>query len=91
MNVPTQLLSKWGQETLAHLRCPQFWFACSLRVYHRESLFVGSFACTFLLVRRHPAVSSVENKFTFGKVPFFFGQFNMDFCDSADKTLGKER
>ena len=56
-----------------------------------ESLLAGSFAFTFLLVRRHPAGSSVENKLTFGKVPFFFGQFNMDFCDSADKTLGKER
>lgn len=91
MNVPTQLLSKCEEEAVAHLRCPQFCFACSLRVYHRESLLVGSFACTFLLVRHHPAGSSVENKITFGKVPFFFGQFNMDFCDSADKILGKER
>ena len=67
MNVPTQLLSKCEEETLAHLRCPQFCFACNLRVYHRESLLAGTFACTFLLVRRHPAGSSVENKFTFGK------------------------
>ena len=62
-----QLLSKCEEETLAHLRCPQFCFACSLPVYHRESLLAGSFACTFLLVRSHPVRSSVENKFTFGK------------------------
>ena len=37
------------------------------------------------------AGSSVENKFAFGKVLFFFSQFNVHvgFWDSADKTLEK--
>ena len=89
---PTQLLSKCEEETLAHLCCPQFCLANKLRGYHWESLLAGSFTCTFLLVYEVTAGSSVENKFTFGNVLFFFSQFNMhvSFCDSADKTSGKE-
>lgn len=91
MNVSTQLLSKCEEETLAHLRCPQFCFACSLRVGHRESLLVKLLCMHFFVGTASPLALVSKTNSLLGRFLSFFGHFNMDFCDSADKTLGKDR